>query len=186
MLDGRLRRAKERRIQMQNTSAHSSKWIIIDVFIGFPIIIAIIMQLIFPITITLKSIPNILFIVFSCAIFLIGLLIIGFSRKELSLYNQPTDPGFSTEKIVTSGIYSISRNPMNLGAVLVYLSIGSFLKNIWFLFLLIPTVLLCTQYLIKPEERYLKKKFGEEYIKYFNSVNRWFLKKKNHPTTAST
>lgn len=164
---------------MQNNSAHSSKWIIIDVFIGLPIIVAIIMQLLFPINVSLKGIYNIVSVVFSCVIFLIGLLIIGFSRKELSIFNQPTDPGYSTEKIVKSGVYSISRNPMNLGAVLVYFGLGFFLKNIWFLILLLPTVFLCTQYLIKPEEKYLKKKFGEEYVQYCNSVNRWICKKQN-------
>lgn len=173
---------------MQNNSAHNSKWIIIDVFIGFPILLSVFMQFIFPIHVILTSIHNFYSIVLSCTIFIIGLIIIGFARKELSKYNQPTDPGYSTEIIVKSGIYSISRNPMNLGAIFLYLGIGLFLKNVWFLFLFLPTVSLCTHYLIKPEEECLRKKFGEKYIKYYNSVNRWIFKKKsgNHPTTAST
>jgi hypothetical protein len=45
----------------------------------------------------------------------LGASIVVAARRELAFYNQPTDPGLPTKKIVTSGVFSVSRNPLYLG-----------------------------------------------------------------------
>ena len=73
----------------------------------------------------------------------------------------------------TTGIYSITRNPMYVGLALVYLGITGFIGNWWNTILFPLLLLIVQQYIIKPEENYLKHEFGQEYEKYKKAVRRW-------------
>ena len=73
----------------------------------------------------------------------------------------------------TSGIYSISRNPMYLGLLILYLGIACFKGNLW-TFILIPVlVLVITHFVILKEEAYLGRTFGVDYVEYQKKVRRW-------------
>jgi protein-S-isoprenylcysteine O-methyltransferase Ste14 len=73
----------------------------------------------------------------------------------------------------TNGIYSISRNPMYVGLAIVYLGITCLIGN-WWNIILFPLLLLIVQeYVIKNEEKYLDRAFGQEYLDYKNKVRRW-------------
>lgn len=73
----------------------------------------------------------------------------------------------------TSGIYSISRNPMYLGLLILYIGIA-FLKGNYWTFILIPIVILVvTNLVILKEEKYLSRAFGMEYTEYRKKVRRW-------------
>jgi protein-S-isoprenylcysteine O-methyltransferase Ste14 len=73
----------------------------------------------------------------------------------------------------TTGIYSISRNPMYLGLLIIYVGIAFFLGN-WWTFIFIPLVILIiTNFVIVNEEKYLGRTFGKEFLKYKKSVRRW-------------
>ena len=74
----------------------------------------------------------------------------------------------------STGIYSVSRNPMYMGLALLYTGFGFLLGN-WWTFVLIPELILfVTNYIIKREERYLERAFGQSYINYQLAVRRWF------------
>lgn len=76
-------------------------------------------------------------------------------------------------KLVTSGAYSFTRNPMYLGMALVYAGAAIFLDSILALaFLAIVLVIIQTQVIVK-EETYLKRAFGDEYLAYQGRVRRW-------------
>lgn len=73
----------------------------------------------------------------------------------------------------TTGIYAITRNPMYLGLLLLYCGIGIFKGN-WWTFMLIPLLIVAVQlYIIRKEERYLQRAFGNEYLQYKRKVRRW-------------
>jgi len=73
----------------------------------------------------------------------------------------------------TKGIYSISRNPMYVSLVFVYTGL-SFLTGNWWNLILLPLLLLIVQeYIIKREEKYLERRFGQEYLNYKSKVKRW-------------
>lgn len=73
----------------------------------------------------------------------------------------------------TTGIYSFTRNPMYLGLMLVYSGIACFLGN-WWNFILLPILAMIVQeYIIRREERYLARKFGQEFLDYKKKVPRW-------------
>ena len=73
----------------------------------------------------------------------------------------------------TTGIYSLSRNPMYMGLLLLYTGLA-FLTGNWWTVLCIPILfLIVTNYIIKSEEDYLLRAFGETFIDYRKKVRRW-------------
>lgn len=79
-------------------------------------------------------------------------------------------PAYSLE---TTGIYSISRNPMYLGLVVLYMGVGCFKGNLW-TFILVPLlVLIVNHFVIRNEEAYLVRAFGADYAGYRKKVKRW-------------
>ena len=78
-----------------------------------------------------------------------------------------------TTSIVTEGAFRLSRNPAYLALTLLYLGIASLINSIWVLLMVVPTVIVMHRGVIKREERYLEKKFGEEYLRYKEQVRRW-------------
>ena len=73
----------------------------------------------------------------------------------------------------TSGIYSITRNPMYLGLLNIYMGIA-FFKGNWWTVILVPFVILIITYLvILKEEKYLARTFGNSYVDYRKKVRRW-------------
>jgi protein-S-isoprenylcysteine O-methyltransferase Ste14 len=86
---------------------------------------------------------------------------------------QHPDPRKPTPAISRDGPYRFTRNPMYVGGGLVQLGIGIALGNAWIVALLIPVVLLIHYGAILPEERYLERKFGDEYTRFKASVRRW-------------
>lgn len=75
------------------------------------------------------------------------------------------------EKLVTSGIYSICRNPMYFGNLLILLGVGIFANSSLFVFLTTPVFVLLYVAIISAEQAFLENKFGEEYKLYVKNVN---------------
>ena len=74
----------------------------------------------------------------------------------------------AAESLQITGIYKTTRNPMYVGLGLTCL-IGN-----WWNIILLPLLLLVVQeYVIKREEKYLARKFGNEYMDYRQHVRRW-------------
>jgi protein-S-isoprenylcysteine O-methyltransferase Ste14 len=86
---------------------------------------------------------------------------------------QHPDPRKPTPAISRDGPYRFTRNPMYVGGSLVQLGIGIAFGNAWIVVLLIPVVLVIHYGAILPEERYLERKFGDEYVRLKASVRRW-------------
>jgi protein-S-isoprenylcysteine O-methyltransferase Ste14 len=78
-----------------------------------------------------------------------------------------------TTAIISSGPFAITRNPVYLAMTLLYLGITLLVNTVWPLVLL-PFVLFAMQRgVIEREERYLERKFGDEYTTYKSGVRRW-------------
>ena len=83
---------------------------------------------------------------------------------------RPHDP---PARLVTSGIYRFSRNPVYLGFVLILVGLPLDLGSYWG-FLLAPVMIfLFRRLVIEPEEAALTQKFGDEYRRYQSRVRRW-------------
>jgi protein-S-isoprenylcysteine O-methyltransferase Ste14 len=76
--------------------------------------------------------------------------------------------------LVLSGPYHYTRNPMYVSLALLTIACGLFLATWWPIVLLVPTLAIVQQFVILPEERYLRRRFGPEYEAYTRRVRRWF------------
>ena len=85
---------------------------------------------------------------------------------------NPMKPEFTTG-LVTNGLYKISRNPMYLGMLIILLGFGIYLGSLTPFLVLPAFYFVITEMQIKPEEKMLEKKFGEEYLDYKTKVRRW-------------
>ena len=78
-----------------------------------------------------------------------------------------------TTRIVSHGLYRFSRNPMYVGFAFWSLGLAVLVDSVWML-LALPIGLVLTDLLIvRHEEAYLERKFGQEYVAYKQQVRRW-------------
>lgn len=107
------------------------------------------------------------------AVTLVG-AIVNFSGAGLFLLNRTAIIPFRpTSRLVTTGIYHWTRNPMYLGMALLYLGLAIIFDSLLALVLLpVVLVLIQTQVIVR-EEAYLERRFGDEYSAYKVRVRRW-------------
>lgn len=105
---------------------------------------------------------------------LIAGLAISFSGVATFLHARTAViPHHPASRLVTSGPYRFTRNPMYLGLTLAYTG-GTVLVNSAWPLLLLPLVLsVLTIAVIRREERYLAAAFADEYAAYRRRVRRW-------------
>ncbi len=83
------------------------------------------------------------------------------------------EPWKTTSHIVTTGIYSLSRNPIYFSFVLIGLGIAFAANILWIALMQILVFILIQKIAIAKEEHYLESKFGDEYRNYKLKVRRW-------------
>lgn len=102
--------------------------------------------------------------------FLIGITgVVTFRRAKTTV--DPTKPRASS--LVTWGVYSISRNPMYLGGLVMLLGWALFLSNALTALFLPVYILYINRFQIAPEERALTGLFGATYAAYQGRARRW-------------
>lgn len=82
----------------------------------------------------------------------------------------PTQPAL---KIVTSGPYRFTRNPMYLGMVLALLGVSLVLSLEWGVILTPVLWLILDRLIVVREEAYLRRKFGASYDDLLTRTRRW-------------
>ena len=82
-------------------------------------------------------------------------------------------PHKPASRLVTSGIYRWTRNPMYLGMAVAYAGVAVLFDSLVSL-LLLPIVLFLVQtQVIAKEEAYLERAFGNAYLQYKQRARRW-------------
>jgi protein-S-isoprenylcysteine O-methyltransferase Ste14 len=76
-------------------------------------------------------------------------------------------------KLITTGIFSISRNPFFLSLDLYFLGIALLLPSIFFISFSILAAISIHFFILK-EEKFMRKVYSVEYEKYSRKVNRYF------------
>ncbi len=163
---------------MSTDSAHKSWWQISEVVFGVPFLAALALQLAVPLSFPRAGLTPAI-TSGGAALIIVGVALIVLARREFAQRGQPTDPGRPTTRVVTTGVFSISRNPIYLGAACFLAGIGLAVNLPWVLVLLMPSLVACHYVLIIPEEKYLVAKFGEEYLAYAAAVHRWIGRARN-------
>ena len=97
-------------------------------------------------------------------LFAAGLLLIVLSIVALNK-NQ------SKDTLINSGVYSLVRHPMYLGAIFVYSSMAFFLPHWIMVILAVVNVLYIYWFMVIGEQQNIEK-FGDDYVSYMQSVPR--------------
>jgi len=111
---------------------------------------------------------------------LIGFLIVGlalinffYTYVTFSNNNEEIHPKTVTTQIFTGGTFKFSRNPVYLSFVMMLLGCGIAFNSLWYIYFSIINIILLQYGIIFPEEKYLEKEFGKDYLVYKKSVRRW-------------
>lgn len=162
---------------MTADAAHQSRWAIGEVVFGIPFLVGIVLHMLFPFSMPQGLLRQVLISVGVVLIFT-GLGFIVSARRAFARFRQPTDPGQPTSQVITTGVFAISRNPLYLGAALLFCGVALMMNALWTLATLLVSLIVCHYVLIVPEENYLAAKFGEEYKAYAATARRWLGRKR--------
>lgn len=157
---------------MPDRFAHNSIWKTSDAIFSVTLILGLVLHFAFPLHLT-TPIAAPFRLLAGAALVLVGVIIIALSKRDLKNAGQPSAPGKPTTRIVETGIYRFSRNPLYLGLVVVLAGLGLGLDIVWWLLFTIPLLLAFHYLLVLPEEQYLLGSFGEQYMSYRSRVRRW-------------
>lgn len=97
---------------------------------------------------------------------LLGMM--AFRRAQTAIF-----PNRDASRLVMSGPYRRTRNPMYTGLSLAYTGLSLMLSVGWALVTLPLALLALYRFVIVREERYLAQAFGNEYRQYKQKVRRW-------------
>lgn len=103
----------------------------------------------------------------------LGLVLMFLGIREFQRAGSDYQPYKPTTRIITSGPFRFTRNPLYLSLTLVYAGLALAMGSFWALVLLGAVLLVLRYGVIAREERYLEARFGAEYLRYKNSVRRW-------------
>ena len=90
-------------------------------------------------------------------------------------YAENPVPTSSSERLIKTGVFAYTRNPIYLSFVFFHLSMFLVFENVMYLLSSIGQAIWIHNYVIKFEEEYLLGKFTDEYQRYMNAVSRWLF-----------
>ncbi len=114
-----------------------------------------------------RSKVTVIYEIAGLAVCLFGLLIriytVGHTPKNTSGRNTK---GQLAEELNSSGIYSMVRHPLYVGNFFMWLGIGILTQNTWFIIAFIFIYWVYYERIMFAEEQFLRKKFGDSYLKW--------------------
>jgi protein-S-isoprenylcysteine O-methyltransferase Ste14 len=102
-----------------------------------------------------------------------GLLLIGAGLVTFVLARTAVMPTRAARQLVAWGPYRFTRNPMYVGLTGLYLGLTLLLNMAWPLVTLPGVLVVMTAFVIRREERHLRRAFGDDYEAYCLRVRRW-------------
>ncbi len=104
---------------------------------------------------------------------LLGILLNLLADQAFKKHDTTVKPFEESTALVTSGVFSFTRNPMYLGMTLILFGVAAMLGSATaFLVVLLLAALLDRVFII-PEEEMLDETFGEQFRQYRGRVRRW-------------
>jgi len=107
------------------------------------------------------------------AVILAGVLLAVTGRRMLVRLGTNVSPLQPTTALATGGVFGWTRNPLYSGGTLVILGLALVFALDWLLLLIAPSLLLLHFGVVRREEEYLERKFGDQYRIYRSSVARY-------------
>ncbi len=106
-------------------------------------------------------------------IFSVAIFVSSFSLFKS--YEENPFPNTSTDRLIKTGIYAYTRNPIYLALVIFLLSMFLVFENVMYFLSSVGFAIWLHHWVIKMEEEYLILQFNDEYDRYKNAVKRWLF-----------
>lgn len=103
-----------------------------------------------------------------------GAVILASAAAALRRAGTPFEPSRTAVTLVTTGVYSRSRNPAYIGTAMIYSGVAAAAVSPVAVALLLPVMLLIDRIVVPREEERLLSRFGSIYSDYRERVGRWF------------
>ena len=103
--------------------------------------------------------------------------VIGIAGVVAFRQHQTTVNPYSPHKasrLVDSGIFAYSRNPMYLGLVVAIVGFAFIVRDACGFIFALLTFIYLQRFQIIPEERTMRELFGEEFVSYCKRTKRWY------------
>jgi len=121
--------------------------------------------------------PSLWILALSIIILILGSLICIWTALAFLRTRGTPVPFNPPPKLITTGLYRYSRNPMLIGLFIVLLGLGLLLGSLSLIFIFTPIfILINVLYLKTIEEKEMAKKFGKQYLEYKKRVPMFFPK----------
>ena len=95
------------------------------------------------------------------------------SVRIFNLRKEKLHPRSISTQIFKDGPFQFSRNPIYLAMFVLLIGVGLTLNSFWFLYSGLVVAIMIHYGVIIPEENYLEKEFGKDYLEYKKTVRRW-------------
>lgn len=95
------------------------------------------------------------------------------SVRIFNLRKEKLHPRSISTQIFKDGPFQFSRNPIYLAMFVLVIGVGLTLNSFWFLYSGLVVAIMIHYGVIIPEENYLEKEFGKDYLEYKKTVRRW-------------
>jgi protein-S-isoprenylcysteine O-methyltransferase Ste14 len=102
-----------------------------------------------------------------------GLLTTLAGRRALVRHGTHVNPSQPTTVLVTEGMFQRTRNPLYVGMSLALCGLAVIFALDWLLLLMIPSCVILHFAVVRREEMYLERKFGDAYRSYQKRVPRY-------------
>ena len=116
----------------------------------------------------LLNLTGVLFIIIAPIIFFS-------SRNAFYAHDENPLPTTNTDKIIKTGIYAYSRNPIYLSFVLFHFGMFLTFENIMYFLSSLGLFFWLNNIVIVEEEKFLENKFKDEFNRYCKSVKKWIF-----------
>jgi protein-S-isoprenylcysteine O-methyltransferase Ste14 len=104
---------------------------------------------------------------------MMGVMLAVWGRRTMTNAGTNINPKQPATFLVVTGPFRYSRNPLYLALTLAYSGLALLINTLWPLILLIILLPMVHWGIVRREERYLERKFGEIYLRYCAVTRRW-------------
>ena len=107
------------------------------------------------------------------ALVVVSLVLAALATREFRRARTSVRPDRPTSAIIRRGPFRLSRNPLYALAFVVLVGVALWRNSAAMLLMISPAFLIITKGVVEREERYLTRKFGDDYVAYTREVRRW-------------
>ena len=136
------------------------------------LVVGVILDWLFPLS-AFSRLPFLLRVIVGVVLFVIGLAMLILARRAFVHVGTNVNPFQPSLVIARDSVYSRLRNPMYVGGILALIGITLAFSLEWTFILVVVSCFVLHYGVVLREERYLERKFGEDYRAYKESVPRY-------------